>query len=114
MVNFHLSSAILFNKVYFTVLYIINKDCRVVCLQDFYNFLQDSGIDHMSLTASEKSRQTAMRRYSKYLNSFRPTADGDGDLDSLMNGAIKKKLKIPENVQLVSSLNEITSIFVFG
>ncbi|XP_022887786.1 serine carboxypeptidase-like 51 [Olea europaea var. sylvestris] len=66
---------------------------------DFYNFLQDSGIDHMSLTASEKSRQTAMRRYSKYLNSFRPTADGDGDLDSLMNGAIKKKLKIPENVQ---------------
>ncbi|KAL2507475.1 Serine carboxypeptidase-like 51 [Forsythia ovata] len=67
---------------------------------DFYNFLLDSGMDPVSLTASELSQQIALRRYSRYLNSLRSTADGDGDLNSLMNGAIKKKLKIiPNDVQ---------------
>ncbi|KAI3461351.1 hypothetical protein Pfo_018014 [Paulownia fortunei] len=68
---------------------------------DFYNFLLDSGMDPVSLTASELSSQhIATRRYSRYLNSLRSTPGGDGDLDSLMNGEIKKKLKIiPRDVQ---------------
>ncbi|KAL2239887.1 serine carboxypeptidase-like 51 [Sesamum indicum] len=68
---------------------------------DFYNFLLDSGMDPVSLTASELSRQIAKRRYLRYLNSLRSsTPGGGGDLDSLMNGEIKKKLKIiPDDVQ---------------
>ncbi|XP_022860646.1 serine carboxypeptidase-like 51 [Olea europaea var. sylvestris] len=67
---------------------------------DFYNFLLDSGMDPVSMTASELKREISKKRYLKYLNSLRPTPDGDGDLDSLMNGPIKKKLKIiPDNVQ---------------
>ncbi|KAL0436967.1 UNVERIFIED_CONTAM: Serine carboxypeptidase-like 51 [Sesamum radiatum] len=68
---------------------------------DFYNFLLDSGMDTISLTASELSRKIAKRRYLRYLNSLRSsTPGGGGDLDSLMNGEIKKKLKIiPDDVQ---------------
>ncbi|KAI3450646.1 hypothetical protein Pfo_007311 [Paulownia fortunei] len=67
---------------------------------DFYNFLLDSGMDPVSLTASELSQQIAIKRYSRYLNSLRSTPGGDGDLDSLMNGEIRKKLKIiPNNVE---------------
>ncbi|XP_057484081.1 serine carboxypeptidase-like 51 [Actinidia eriantha] len=68
---------------------------------DFYNFLLDSGMDPVSLTAAELSEGIAMKRYSRYLDSFRRSSPGGGgDLDSLMNGAIRKKLKIiPENVQ---------------
>ncbi|KAL8057724.1 hypothetical protein ABFX02_04G202600 [Erythranthe guttata] len=67
---------------------------------DFYNFLLDSGMDPVSMTASELTQQIAIKRYSRYLNSLRSvTPDGDGDIDSLMNGVIKKKLKIiPANV----------------
>ncbi|XP_073144282.1 serine carboxypeptidase-like 51 [Henckelia pumila] len=66
---------------------------------DFYNFLLDSGMDPVSLTTSELSQHIAMKRYSRYLNSLRSTAGGDGDIDSLMNGVIKKKLKIiPKDV----------------
>ncbi|KAL0417657.1 UNVERIFIED_CONTAM: Serine carboxypeptidase-like 51 [Sesamum radiatum] len=68
---------------------------------DFYNFLLDSGMDPVSLTASELSQQIAIKRYSRYLNSLRSTPGGEGDLDSLMNGEIKKKLKIiPSDVQI--------------
>ncbi|CAK9153004.1 unnamed protein product [Ilex paraguariensis] len=67
---------------------------------DFYNFLLDSGMDPVSLTASELSKGIAMKRYSRYLDSLRSSPGGDGDLDSLMNGYIRKKLKIiPNNVQ---------------
>ncbi|XP_075519973.1 serine carboxypeptidase-like 51 [Primulina tabacum] len=67
---------------------------------DFYNFLLDSGMDPVSLTTSELSQHIAMKRYSRYLNSLRSTTGGDVDIDSLMNGVIKKKLKIiPKNVQ---------------
>lgn len=71
------------------------------CLQDFYNFLLDSGMDPVSLTASELSQQISIKRYSRYLNSLRrATPGGDGDIDTLMNGVIKKKLKIiPSNVE---------------
>lgn len=68
---------------------------------DFYNFLLDSGMDPVSLTASELSQQISIKRYSRYLNSLRrATPGGDGDIDTLMNGVIKKKLKIiPNNVE---------------
>ncbi|KAK3010469.1 hypothetical protein RJ639_013021 [Escallonia herrerae] len=67
---------------------------------DFYNFLLDSGMDPVSLTADELSRGIAMKRYSRYLTSLRSSVGGDGDgLDTLLNGVIKKKLNIiPENV----------------
>lgn len=67
---------------------------------DFYNFLLDSGMDPVSLTAAELQKEIAINRYSRYLNSLRYSAgSGNGDLYSLMNGPIKKKLKIiPENV----------------
>ncbi|XP_031266153.1 serine carboxypeptidase-like 51 isoform X1 [Pistacia vera] len=67
---------------------------------DLYNFLLDSGMDPLSLTAAELSEKIAIKRYSRYLSYLKSaTPDGDGDLDSLMNGQIKKRLKIiPENV----------------
>ncbi|KAI4322343.1 hypothetical protein L6164_022048 [Bauhinia variegata] len=69
---------------------------------DFYNFLLDSGSDSTTISAMELglSKRISMRRYSKYLSSLRGAPGGDGsDLDSLMNGVIKKKLKIiPEDV----------------
>ncbi|XVF19819.1 hypothetical protein REPUB_Repub11eG0143600 [Reevesia pubescens] len=68
---------------------------------DFYNFLQDSGMGPVALTASALSNENfAVNRYSRYLSSLRVTpGNAGGDLDSLMNGVIKKKLKIiPANV----------------
>lgn len=57
-------------------------------------------MDPVSLIASELSMGIAMKRYSRYLDSLKSSSPGGGvNLDSLMNGAIKKKLKIPENVQ---------------
>ncbi|PIN01238.1 Serine carboxypeptidase [Handroanthus impetiginosus] len=81
---------------------------------DFYNFLLDRGMDPVSLTAkSELSiEEIGMRRYSRYLNSLRTSAVGDGDLDSLMNGEIKKKLKIiPSNVQWGGQSNLVFNAF---
>ncbi|KAI4368733.1 hypothetical protein MLD38_017256 [Melastoma candidum] len=69
---------------------------------DFYNFLLDAGMDPLSLVAVELAATggLSMRKYSKYLSSTRtstPGGDG-GDLDELMNGTVKKKLKIiPRN-----------------
>ncbi|KAB1227374.1 Serine carboxypeptidase-like 51 [Morella rubra] len=65
---------------------------------DIYNFLLDSGSGSSSTTATELSKGIALRRYSRYLSSLRATPGGVGDVDFLMNGVIKKKLKIPENV----------------
>lgn len=57
-------------------------------------------MDPVSLTASELKRGISKKRYSRYLNSLRPSPGGDGNIDSLMNGPIKKKLKIiPDGVQ---------------
>ncbi|KAL8496482.1 hypothetical protein ACS0TY_020261 [Phlomoides rotata] len=65
---------------------------------DFYNFLLDSGMDPVSMTTSVLSQKNSINRYSRYLNSLRRTPGGDGDIDSLMNGEVKKKLKIiPSN-----------------
>lgn len=60
----------------------------------------DSGMDPVSFTASELSQQIAFNRYSRYLDSLKkPGPVGDGDMDTLMNGVVKKKLIIiPDNV----------------
>lgn len=67
---------------------------------DFYNFLLDSGMDPVSLTASELKQGIGAKRYARYLNSLRSSdPDSNGSIDDLMNGVIKKKLKIiPANV----------------
>ncbi|CAH8284694.1 unnamed protein product [Eruca vesicaria subsp. sativa] len=54
---------------------------------DFYNFLLDSGMDPLSLTTSEETRKE--NRLLK-----KSSADDEGNLDKLMNGIIKRKLKI--------------------
>ncbi|ESQ51259.1 hypothetical protein EUTSA_v10016630mg [Eutrema salsugineum] len=64
---------------------------------DFYNFLLDSDNDPLSLTTSEETRKEnrILKKYSRYLNDLRSSGDVDkGDLNKLMNGVIKKKLKI--------------------
>ncbi|KAF8397777.1 hypothetical protein HHK36_016699 [Tetracentron sinense] len=67
---------------------------------DFYNFLLDSGMDPVSMIATELSKEIAMKRYSRYLDFIRSSPGGDVDLGSLMNGVIRKKLKIiPDNVK---------------
>ncbi|WCJ41646.1 serine carboxypeptidase-like 51 [Euphorbia peplus] len=59
---------------------------------DFYNFLLDSGMDPVSTIAAEK---IGIKRYMNYLSSL----SSNGGINSLMNGAIKNKLKIiPLNV----------------
>ncbi|PIA43538.1 hypothetical protein AQUCO_01900138v1 [Aquilegia coerulea] len=67
---------------------------------DFYNFLLDSAMDPLSLTSLELSKEITIKRYSRYLNSMTSSpGGGDDDLDTLMNGVIKKQLKIiPDNV----------------
>ncbi|KAL4577004.1 hypothetical protein LXL04_013105 [Taraxacum kok-saghyz] len=69
---------------------------------DFYNFLMDSVENNVSSTAGGAilSRKMATKRYSRNLDSLRVSVGGDGDIDTLMNGVIKKKLKIiPKDVK---------------
>ncbi|CAA7028928.1 unnamed protein product [Microthlaspi erraticum] len=65
---------------------------------DFYNFLMDTGTDPVSLTTSEVNRNEnrVLKKYSRYLNDLRSSSDvnNEGGLEGLMNGVIKKKLKI--------------------
>ncbi|XP_057953706.1 serine carboxypeptidase-like 51 isoform X2 [Malania oleifera] len=66
----------------------------------FYNILLDSGMDPVSLAASELSKEIAKNSYSRYLNSLMSSPSGGVDLDTFMNGVIKEKLKIiPNNVR---------------
>nr|XP_043628583.1 serine carboxypeptidase-like 51 [Erigeron canadensis] len=67
---------------------------------DFYNFLLDEGMDPVSMIASEVMRGTPRKRYSRYLDSLKKTPGGNGGLDRLMKGVIRKKLGIvPNNVE---------------
>ena len=51
------------------------------------------------MTTSMISTMSVTHKYLRHLDSLRVTAGGDGDLDTLMNGFIKKKLKIiPKDV----------------
>ncbi|CAL0304044.1 unnamed protein product [Lupinus luteus] len=79
---------------------------------DFYNLLVDAGSDSVTLSAVELglSREISMKRYSQYLTSMRSRSSpgGDGDLGELLNGPIKKKLKIiPENVTWGGQSDEV-------
>ncbi|KAI3997175.1 hypothetical protein MKX01_009019 [Papaver californicum] len=70
---------------------------------DFYNFMLDSANDPLeaTVTSLESSKAAAsFLKYSTYLGtSSKFTPGGDGDVHTLMNGAIKAKLKIiPKNV----------------
>lgn len=57
-------------------------------------------MDPLALTSSELSQAIGMKRYSRYLQSSTITPGSDDDLDNLMNGVIRKKLKIiPQNVR---------------
>ncbi|KEH38909.1 serine carboxypeptidase-like 51 [Medicago truncatula] len=78
--------------------YVINKSSNFV---DFYNFMEDSGSYSVTSSTIEKRllKEIPMRRYSKYLTSFKDSNVVNGDLDTLLNGVTKKKLKIiPNNI----------------
>ncbi|WVZ00390.1 hypothetical protein V8G54_026459 [Vigna mungo] len=82
---------------------------------DFYNFLQDSDSDSNSINAMELglSKEVSIMRYSNYLMSKISTLGSeDDDLEKLLNGVIRKKLKIiPENVTYkVQSLEAFESL----
>ncbi|KAI3716557.1 hypothetical protein L1987_67515 [Smallanthus sonchifolius] len=64
---------------------------------DFYNFLLDSRMDPVSMTATELVRVTPKKRYSRYLDSLKTYPGENGDIDLLMNGVIRKKLGIIPN-----------------
>ncbi|KAL7594695.1 serine carboxypeptidase-like 51 [Lactuca sativa] len=68
---------------------------------DFYNFMLDSEMDPLSMSASElMTKITPKKRYSRYLDSLKKSPGGNGGLGYLMNGAIRKKLGIiPNNVE---------------
>lgn len=53
-------------------------------------------MDPLSLTTSEETRKEnrILKKYSRYLNDLSVNNVDEGDLDTLMNGVIKKKLKI--------------------
>ncbi|RDX80239.1 Serine carboxypeptidase-like 51, partial [Mucuna pruriens] len=81
---------------------------------DFYNLLADEGGNDISASAMELElyKKISMKRYSKYLTSMRsrstPGGDGDGDLNKLLNGVIKKKLKIiPQNLTWGEQGNDV-------
>ncbi|CAN8320338.1 unnamed protein product [Cochlearia groenlandica] len=65
---------------------------------DLYNFMLDYAMDPMSLTTIKDTRKESgiLKRYSRYLNDLRISSDVDngGGINKLMNGVIKKKLKI--------------------
>ncbi|XP_031385736.1 serine carboxypeptidase-like 51 isoform X2 [Punica granatum] len=72
-------------------------------LVDFYNVLLDAFMDPVSSVAAEElGNAIAAQRYSTYLNYLKSSSSSpgsDGDINSLMEGPIRKKLKIiPKNV----------------
>ncbi|KAI6685236.1 hypothetical protein NL676_031149 [Syzygium grande] len=63
---------------------------------DFYNFLVDEGMDHVSMEAVEPAQGASMNRYLNYLKS---SPNDNGNFDTLMNVVVKKKLQIiPANL----------------
>ncbi|KAJ0714200.1 putative carboxypeptidase C [Helianthus annuus] len=64
---------------------------------DFYNFLLDSGMDPVSMEATEVARATPRIKYIRYLDSLKSYPDENGDIGLLMNGAVRKKLGIIPN-----------------
>lgn len=64
--------------------------------------MEDAGGDDIAAMELGSYEKLSMEKYSRYLTSMRSRSSspgGDDDLDKLLNGVIKKKLKIiPENV----------------
>ncbi|KAJ1397777.1 Peptidase S10, serine carboxypeptidase [Sesbania bispinosa] len=76
---------------------------------DFYNFLRDAREE--SLFKMSPFKETTVKRYSKYLTS-RSRSSPDDVLSNLLNGAIRKKLKIiPENVTWGAQSNDVFTNF---
>jgi hypothetical protein len=70
----------------------------VLELQDFYNFLLDSDNDPLEGNRESKGVEE-MDKYSQYLCTKKHSPTSEYNLTSLMNGPIRKKLKIiPKNV----------------
>ncbi|KAI7756615.1 hypothetical protein M8C21_021366, partial [Ambrosia artemisiifolia] len=65
---------------------------------DFYNIMRDDGSPPMSMTTNELSRKTMVNSYTRNLDSLRVLPGLVEDLKPLMNGVVKKKLKIPKDV----------------
>ncbi|KAF6147464.1 hypothetical protein GIB67_021290 [Kingdonia uniflora] len=78
---------------------------------DFYNFLLDNGMDPIStVSALQSTKGISLNRYSRYLNSRKFSPGGDGDLDTLMNDVIRRKLRIiPANVTWGSQSSQVFS-----
>ncbi|KAF8022397.1 hypothetical protein BT93_F0052 [Corymbia citriodora subsp. variegata] len=77
---------------------------------DFYNFLLDSGMDPLSTGAGELTPGVSMKRYARHLSNLKASASDARDLDSLMNGAVKKKLQIiPANFTWVEESDPVSS-----
>ncbi|CAL0324198.1 unnamed protein product [Lupinus luteus] len=79
---------------------------------DFYNLLKDSESDSETLSEMELGlyKEVSMMRYSKHLSSTLRSSFGgeDNDLEKLLNGVIRNKLKIiPENVTYVAQSSDV-------
>ncbi|ONK79638.1 uncharacterized protein A4U43_C01F8410 [Asparagus officinalis] len=74
---------------------------------DFYNFMLDSGEDPVSTSTVSLAMGTSMSKYATYLSS---KASSNGDINQLMNGVIKQKLKIiPKDVSWAAQSNLVFS-----
>ncbi|XP_076921164.1 serine carboxypeptidase-like 51 [Bidens hawaiensis] len=69
---------------------------------DFYNIMRDSRSPDVSTTTNELSRKTMINEESRNLDSLRVLPGFVNDLKTLMNGAVKKKLRIPKDVMWAS------------
>lgn len=77
-------------------------DCRILIhaldFQDFYNFLLDAKNDPVTGNRGLTGKEV-MGKYSEYLSTKKYSPSNENHLPRLMNGPIRKKLKIiPKNV----------------
>ncbi|KAK2424111.1 serine carboxypeptidase [Trifolium repens] len=93
---------------------IINSSNHV----SFYDFMEDDGSNLPTLSTTKKRlfNEISMRRYSKYLTSMKSSTVGNNNaieiLYTLLNGALKKKLKIiPHNLTWQPMSNYVVENF---
>ncbi|KAK1409965.1 hypothetical protein QVD17_36496 [Tagetes erecta] len=72
---------------------------------DFYNFMKDAESDEGSITTAELSSNTMINKYSRNLDSSRALPGLIENLKPLMNGVVKKKLRIPKDVEWAKQAN---------
>ncbi|XP_038902086.1 serine carboxypeptidase-like 51 isoform X2 [Benincasa hispida] len=83
---------------------------------DFYNFMLDQDMDPVISTSEESNSfntvKVKVKSYSAYLSHKIYKPGGEGDLEALMNGPIKQKLKIiPPNVKWGSQSDTVFLLF---